>query len=213
MTEQTYRDYLQNLLYGNRASCLEQVKQLLDEGIEIKILYTELFQRSLYTVGELWEQNKISVATEHLATSITESAMGLVQPLLFSNQRTGHKAVVSCVANEFHQIGGKMVADIFELHGWDGYFLGANTPLPDLLEMLKEKKPDVACFSLSIYSNLPVLLTAIEAVRNNFPAIDILVGGQAFRWGGKEVIQAAPRVTLLESLDDLEQYLERPTSP
>jgi hypothetical protein len=27
------------------------------------------------------------------------------------------------VANEYHQIGGKMVADIFELNGWRGYFV------------------------------------------------------------------------------------------
>jgi len=210
MTELNYQQYRQNLLAGNRSLCLEQVQTLLDGGIEIKTLYTEYFQKSLYDVGELWEQNKISVATEHLATSITESAMGLVQPLLFGHKRSGYKAVITCVANEFHQVGGKMVADIFELHGWDGYFLGANTPLSDLLQMLEEKKPDIVCFSLSIYSNLPVLLTAIDAVRKDFPAIDIFVGGQAFRWGGKEALQSIAKVTLLESLDELEHFLERP---
>jgi len=210
MIEPTYQEFLGNLLSGKRASCLEQVRQLLEQGIEIKTLYTELFQKSLYEVGELWERNQISVATEHLATSIIESAMGLIQPLLFGGQRTGRKAVVSCVANEFHQVGGKMVADIFELHGWDGYFLGANTPLADLLEMLKEKKPDVVCFSLSIYSNLPELLAAIAKVNQEFPALDILVGGQAFRWGGREALQPYQKVALLESLDDLERYIERP---
>jgi len=210
MIEPTYQEFLDNLLSGKRASCLEQVRQLLEQGIEIKMLYTELFQKSLYEVGELWERNQISVATEHLATSIIESAMGLIQPLLFGGQRTGRKAVVSCVANEFHQVGGKMVADIFELHGWDGYFLGANTPLADLLEMLKEKKPDVVCFSLSIYSNLPELLAAIAKVNQEFPALDILVGGQAFRWGGREALQPYQKVALLESLDDLERYIERP---
>ena len=207
MIKNIYPEYLQGLLHGERSRCLEIVQQLLEEGVEIKTIYLELFQGTLYEVGELWERNRISVATEHLATSITESAMGLMQPHLFARERTGKKAVVSCVANEFHQVGGKMVADIFELHGWDGYFLGANTPLVDLLNMLTDKKPHAVCLSLSIYSNLPNLLTAIEALHKDFPRLEVLVGGQAFRWGGREKLERFENVKLLSSLDELEAHI------
>jgi len=207
MVKDIYSEYFQALLKGHRAQCLATVQRLLDDGVEIKTIYLELFQNSLYEVGELWERNRISVATEHLATSITESAMGLMQPLLFARERIGRKAVVSCVANEFHQVGGKMVADIFELHGWDGYFLGANTPLVDLLTILKDKKPDALCLSLSIYFNLPNLIAAVEALQREQPQLEILVGGQAFRWGGQDSMERFPGVRLLESIDDLEKYL------
>ena len=206
--EKIYTEYLQALLKGERAKCLKIVQSLLDKEIEIKSIYLELFQKSLYEIGELWERNQISVATEHLATSITESAMGLMQPLLFARERVGKKAVVSCVTNEFHQVGGKMVADIFEMHGWDGYFLGANTPLVDLLKMLDEKKPNILCLSLSIYSNLPNLLKTVEAVKVEFPWLEIITGGQAFRWGGGETLTAISGVNLFESIDDLENYLQ-----
>ena len=208
MIENIYNDYLNSLLTGERAKCLAMVQSLLDQEVEIKTIYLELFQKSLYEVGELWERNRISVATEHLATSVTESAMGLMQPLLFARERVNRKAVVSCVANEFHQVGGKMVADIFEMHGWDGYFLGANTPLVDLLKMLNEKKPDILCFSLSIYSNLQNLLISIESIKKDHPQLEIIVGGQAFRWGGGEILKEIDRVHLLESIDDLENYLQ-----
>ena len=208
MIENIYNDYFHSLLAGERSKCLEVVQSLLDHEVEIKTLYLELFQKSLYEVGELWERNQISVATEHLTTSITESAMGLMQPLLFARERVGKKAVVSCIANEFHQVGGKMVADIFEMHGWDGYFLGANTPLADLLKMLNETKPDILCFSLSIYSNLPNLITSIETIKIEFPGLQVLVGGQAFRWGGSEVLKDLAKVELLESIEDLEKYLQ-----
>lgn len=207
MLKQTYADYFDALLKGNRSRCLEIVQSLLDNEVEIKSIYLEIFQTSLYEIGEMWERNRISVATEHLATSITESALGLMQPLLFTRERVGKKALVSCVANEFHQIGGKMVADIFELHGWDGYFLGANTPLKDLIQMIEEKRPNVLCLSLSIYSNLPGLLTAIENVKKSFPHLEILVGGQAFRWGGAESVVSLAGVRFLESIDALEDYL------
>ncbi|MEZ4600899.1 MAG: cobalamin-dependent protein [Syntrophotaleaceae bacterium] len=207
MITEIYADYFDNLIKGNRSACLQTVKELLDDGIDIKTLYLDLFQGTLYEVGELWEGNRISVASEHLATSITESAMGMVQPLIFSRDRCGKKSVVACAANEFHQVGGKMVADILELHGWDGYFLGANTPIADLLAMVREKHPDLVCLSLSIYSNLPQLIKTIEALQEEFPQIEIRVGGQAFRWGGREAVEQYPGVRLFPTLDDLEQYL------
>lgn len=207
MIDEIYSDYSNHLLRGQRAACLDIVKTLIDQGVEIKTLYLELFQRTLYEVGDLWERNLISVATEHLATSITESAMGLVQPLIFSKARCGRKAVVSCVANEYHQVGGKMVADVFELHGWDGYFLGANTPLADLLSMIEDKRPDVVCLSLSVYFNMPNLMASIEAIWRQYPQLDILVGGQAFQWGGKDLPEKYPTVKVLYSLDHLESYI------
>ena len=212
MIENIYNDYLRSLLAGERAKCLATVQSLLDKEVEIKTIYLDLFQKSLYEVGELWERNRISVATEHLATSVTESAMGLMQPLLFARERVNRKAVISCVANEFHQVGGKMVADIFEMHGWDGYFLGANTPLADLLKMLNDKKPDILCFSLSIYSNLQNLLLSIDVIKKEHPKLEIIVGGQAFRWGGGEILKDIERVKLLESIDDLANYLRDVTS-
>ena len=122
--ERLYQDYLKALLAGKRKQCRDMVQGLLDANIELKTLFTNLFQRSMYEVGELWENNRITVANEHLATSITESLLNLTYPVLFAADRSGKKAVISCSANEFHQVGGKMVADIFELNGWDGHFLG-----------------------------------------------------------------------------------------
>lgn len=113
-----YKTYLTALLSGDKALCVRIVKELLDKDYHVREIYVSIFQQALYRIGELWEQNKISVATEHIASSITESLMTLVYPKLFSEKHIDRNAVIACVANEYHQIGAKMVADIFELHGW-----------------------------------------------------------------------------------------------
>lgn len=117
-----YPQYLQLLLEGNRQGCRQLVSALLAQQVPIKRLYLKLFQRALYQVGDLWAQGAVSVAKEHLATAITESMLTLVYPTLFRQPRCGRKAVVACVANEYHQLGAKMVADIIETKGWDGFF-------------------------------------------------------------------------------------------
>ncbi len=208
ITETLYSQYFTALLAGNRVQCTEIVEQLLDKNIPIYALYTDLFQRSMYEVGRLWEENKISVAVEHLTTSITESLLALVYPTIFSAPHKNKSIVVSCSANEYHQIGAKMVADVFELNGWHGYFLGANTPVTDLIKYIDNKKPDLVGLSLSIYFNLPVLSKIIDNINTHFPAQDILVGGQAFRWGGKEELHKKKNVLYLESLDKIAQVAE-----
>jgi methanogenic corrinoid protein MtbC1 len=183
------------------------VQQLLDREIEIKALYADLFQKSLYEVGRLWEFNRISVAKEHLVTAITEGLLNLVYPRLFDraapDSSNVRKVVISCAANEFHQIGGKMVADMFELNGWDSQFLGANTPVDHMLAHIQDEKPDLVGLSVSVYFNMPALKAGLAAIRGNFHHLDILVGGQAFNWGGTEIPRQYSGTTYVPSLDRL----------
>jgi methanogenic corrinoid protein MtbC1 len=174
------------LLKGDRTQCREIVENLLEAATEVRELYMGLFQRSMYEVGELWEQHRISVA---------------------SATHTNRSAVIACVANEYHQIGGKMVADLFELNGWHGYFLGANMPQEDLVRLIENKKPELVGLSLAVYSNLPSLLKVMDAVTSAFPQLRILVGGQAFRWGGREAVSAYRNAVYVSSLPELEALL------
>ena len=207
ITQQLYDTYLDHLLAGKRSACAEIVQDLLDQKTAIKNLYLQVFQRSLYQVGDLWERNRISVAKEHLATTITESLMSLVYPSLFRAGHNGKKAVISCAANEYHQVGGKMVADIFEMKGWEGYFLGANTPVDQLVRFIDDTKPDLVGLSLSVHANFPALKSGIEAIRSDFPNLDIFIGGQAFQRGGIQAVDDISGATYIASLAELESEI------
>lgn len=206
--ELSYRKYLDALLEGDQCRCRELFEDWLASGVELSIVYQDLVQRSLYDVGSLWEMGKVSVATEHLATAITESLLNLVYPRLFLRPRNGKVAVVSSLANEHHQIGGKIVADMFELHGWRSHYLGANTPPRDLFELVRTKKPDAVALSLTVYLGFDTLYQAASELHNSFPETPILVGGQAFRWGGRERIERIQGVHYLSSLDTLTAWLK-----
>jgi methanogenic corrinoid protein MtbC1 len=209
ITPEMYNGYFENLTAGRRIKCLDQVTGLLEQGIDLKTLYLDLFRKSLYEIGRLWEIGKISVATEHMATAITEYLMTLAYPMLFSADHIGRSAIVSCVANEFHQIGGKMVADIIEANGWDSFFLGADTPVEHLIDMIQEKKPDILALSFSVFFNMPHLIAAIEQVRKTHDRLPILIGGQAFQWGGQDIAVRYPNVHFLESLPQIEIFLSQ----
>ncbi len=205
----TYERYVKALLAGDRHVCAQMVEEQRKKPTSVKDIYGGLFQRSLYDVGELWELNRISVATEHLATSITEGIMNRLFGEMISPLRANRKVVVASVEGELHQVGAKMVADVFEMHGWDSFYLGAGTPTKELIRFCREISPDVVGLSLSVYFHIGSLEDAIVQLRESFPDMPVVVGGQAFRWGGASLLERFKNVTYLSSLDDLEHYIRR----
>lgn len=207
LDEDVYNNYFDYLICGNKRGCSQIVEGLMENNCSVENIYAGLFQRSLYQVGEYWEQNLISVATEHMVTAITESLMISMQPKIFNTERVGKKAVIASVAGEFHQVGAKMVADVFEMNGWDGHFLGGNTPEMELIRFIDETKPDVIGLSLTLYFNLPALLSEVEKIKHYFPETPLIVGGQAFKYSsGKEAVKPFKETHYLSSMHSLERF-------
>jgi MerR family transcriptional regulator, light-induced transcriptional regulator len=204
-----YVDYMASLIDGDKSKCASIVASLLEQKIDLKILYHDLFQRSLYQVGKLWEHNDICITTEHVATSITECLINFAYPVIHSSKKINKKVIVACVPKEFHQIGAKMVADIFELNGWKAYYAGANIHSVELFRLLKSKKTDLLAISLTFYLNVLRLFDLIEKVQKEFPNLPIIVGGQAIADRKPDIIDRYSNVRYLSSLTDLEKYIKK----
>jgi methanogenic corrinoid protein MtbC1 len=176
---QLEKEFLDALISGNHSLCFDLVNSYLIKPISIMELYENIFKKAMYDVGKLWEYNKISVATEHMASAIVESIMSHLYFEIISKETKRKKTVIAtCVENEFHQIGIKMISDLFEMNGWNANFLGANTPTSELLSFIKHTKPDLLSISLSLYFNLIGLERMIQKVQKEFPDLTILVGGK-----------------------------------
>ncbi len=202
-----YEQYFTNLIQGKRIPCYNIVNQLISNQFDIKTLYQNLLQRSLYSVGELWEYNKITVAAEHMATLITESLMNQMSPHLPIGESVNKRVVISSVEDEPHQIGGKMVADIFEIHGWDTIYLGANTPVMELIEFVKEVEPNLVGLSMSVYFHIDTLKKTLSLINSNFNNLHVIVGGQAFKRCADSVIKNFNNTTYIPDLEALEEYI------
>lgn len=210
MTTETinYTAFLDSLLNGDRAYCSRVIKIELKRNPSIFDLYELLIRKSLYEIGELWENNKISTATEHLASAIIEAILNELYPEITSTDKNGKSVVLTCVENEMHQIGIKMVNDVFELNGWRTYFLGINTPIGSLIQFTKEIQPTLLAISVSLYFHLPDLEKMIQQINIEFPDLPIFVGGQAFRHGGDKVFSTYKNVVYLTDLNSLDHFLK-----
>jgi methanogenic corrinoid protein MtbC1 len=75
ISQPIYAQYLQALLSGERELCSKIVQECSAHNTPLKDLYVDLFQRSMSQVGDLWEQQRISVAAEHLATEVPGNSL------------------------------------------------------------------------------------------------------------------------------------------
>jgi len=173
-----FLDFTNGLIEADKEKCRKILNDLLSEKTDIREIYVDLFQRSLYTIGKLWEKNELNVADEHLGTQIVEELVYECSLTLKNIPKNGRKVLITCIDKEFHKIGAKMASDIFELNGWATYFLGASTPTKEILRAIQTKKPDVVGLSFNFYLNMLKLFNVIEDIKKYFPGIKIIVGGQ-----------------------------------
>ena len=175
------RRYLQELLQGNRQNASRLILDAVENGENIKNIYTQIFQRSQYEIGRLWQTNQISVAQEHFCTAATQMIMSQLYPYIFTGERKDRRMVVSCVGGELHEIGARMVADFFEMNGWDTYFLGANTPPESILRTVEERRADVLALSATMTFHIGKVTSIIRDLRaSDVHQTRVLVGGYPF---------------------------------
>jgi methanogenic corrinoid protein MtbC1 len=200
--------FLDALLRGDRAACKAMTKELLSRGVSTPELYIDLFQRALYEIGRLWEAHQISVATEIVATSIVEELIAFAETQMITAEWKGKRAIFACIPGELHQIGAKMVADIFEINGWNCRFLGADTPIADLLEEIAKWKPDVLGLSSTTGLNAPALFAFVQEVVAKHSDLTVLVGGQLNDFIAGTNLTKLANVKFIRSRADLDAYLK-----
>ncbi|HET7234739.1 MAG TPA: cobalamin-dependent protein [Longimicrobium sp.] len=181
--DDTANRFLDAIVAGNRRQAFEVADEALDGGMDIRALYLDVFQPALRGVGRLWQQNRITVADEHLATAITQAAMARLYERLFASATGGGPLMVAaCAEGERHEVGLRMVCDILELEGWDTVFLGAAVPTPDLVRLICQRQPQVVALSASIAPNVARVEEAVHAIRQGCGGSQpmIVVGGRPF---------------------------------
>lgn len=208
ISEVYFLDYTNGLLQGNKDKCMSIVEKLLLENVPVKDIYVDLFQRSMYHIGKMWEQGQLSIADEHVGTEITKSLMNKYAAKIKSDKKVGKTALISCVDKEFHEIGARMAADVFELNGWDTYFLGASMPTREIIKFIEIKKPNLVGLSFNFYMNIMRLLEVIDHIKKHYPNQKIIVGGQGVNREKENLLNKYPDIRHFSSVKELDDYLK-----
>lgn len=174
-------EFARFLLDGDQDAAWEILIHEVNEEITRKEVFEELITKAMQYIGDLWESNQITVADEHLATSTCEYILARFNYYTKNNQflqMKPNKAMFLCLENEQHDIGVKMVAQLFEEFGWKTKLLGANLPLEYALKAADKWQPSVIGLSFSIWYHAEILKTYIKALEDLPHQPTVIVGGR-----------------------------------
>jgi DNA-binding transcriptional MerR regulator len=95
----------------------------------------------LRALGDRWERGEVSVAQEHFASNLIRGRLaGLGRGW---GHRHGPRAILACVPDELHDIALLAFGIVLNRNGWRIEYLGANTPLDDLIRLARAQHPDL----------------------------------------------------------------------
>jgi len=207
ISEAIYLHYLNSLLDGNKKQCCQIVNSLIESNASLRDIFINLFQRSMYRVGQMWENDRCSIADEHIATKITEGLIDYVVSQFSTDKNINKTVLVTCIDKEFHELGARMVAGYIEALGYKVFFIGSNTPQNEVIKAIKEKQPDIVGVSNNFYINFTRLVNLLNKINSNYPELQVIVGGQVLSEGADDIFKEYKNVTYINSLDSLEEYL------
>jgi methanogenic corrinoid protein MtbC1 len=189
--------YLDAQLAGDRR---EAVRLVVEDGLgcgaRVIDLQAHVIQAAQDEIGRLWQQNRVTIAQEHMASAISQLSLAALFERATPARPLGKTVVLACVEGELHDLPARIVADFLELEGFDVRYLGADVPTGDLVRLITDDPPDLVGLSVTMSFNVPALRTAVARVRGvpgrsasreatppDVPSErPIFVGGHALRW-------------------------------
>jgi DNA-binding transcriptional MerR regulator len=201
-------------LLDELVSCLCPLDKLRFEqklnGAVAVIPFDEAVQRILLPlqlrVGELWHEDRLSIAVEHYVTKVLQQKLFSVMNQLPVNE-FGPRVLIACPEGEFHELGAQAVAYLAAARGCHIYYLGSNLPLTDLQTFCESITPDLVLLSLTERRSEEMarrLLHQLQPIALRWP---VAMGGQGAE--GLEQLLEYGKVEVLCDLAALHNRLAR----
>lgn len=173
--------YLDAVHRGDRRGAIDVAIGLLERGVDPETIITDLLARSQWEIGRGWEEGTWSIALEHRASAITESALQAVADTALRApgavvEGSRGRAVVACSEGEWHVLPGRMASEVLRLRGADVSFIGPSVPAGELVEMLGDDAPAAVAITCSMPMSLTGTWRTINALRA--VGMTILCGGR-----------------------------------
>ncbi len=174
--------YMESLLTGDRASCRTVIEEIFQNGFPITTVYMDIIWPTMLEIDKLYRANKITSIQEHLATRINRTIVDQLQNKLPRKPEQSKNVIICTSSNESGELGGQMIADMFESSGWNVRFLGGGLSNDEILSFVNEFSPDVLVIYGTEPQQAPAIRMIIDRINdvNAWPDMKIMLSGGVF---------------------------------
>jgi DNA-binding transcriptional MerR regulator len=117
-------------------------QDLLDRlltGLTPEAVLRDVLLPYLHELGERWDRGEVTVAQEHFATNVVRARVAALGRGW--GRGAGPRALLACPPGEWHDIALLAFGVVLYRSGWRVHYLGADTPMPDLIHTATAHPP------------------------------------------------------------------------
>lgn len=137
-------------VYDLNPTELHSVLNQANYDLSQKTVLAEIIIPLVNQIGSEWESGKVSIAAEHLATEVIRKYLTSLQSTVYADTRP--TIAIGTPEGQKHELGALIVAAISHQLGWKVIYFGANTPVDEIVTVVRECHPQVLAISL-VYPN------------------------------------------------------------
>ena len=215
------RKLIQNIDHGEYEKLLPVfIKQALNaDGNRLKTTLTGLYMKQyllhdiydalvmpvLESIGDMWANNDISVAEEHLASNTIRNAVyALGETLERKDYKDNSYTLSLALSGDEHDLPLIMTKQILEIKGIPVINCGRNTPANSIKRLLKKFQPDKIIVSLTYIEDKKLAKQELDDLLKiaSKTHAKIYVGGAGIQYINGQQLK---NVQLLHSMSDVTQ--------
>lgn len=169
------------MLQKGRAQNVKQlVQQALDEGYEPKDILNGGLIQGMTVIGGKFKNNEVFVPEVLVAARAMNAGLEILRPaLITSGIKPLGKAIICTVKGDLHDIGKNLVKMMLEGQGIECLDLGVDVSPEQVVEAVKDYKPDLVCLSALLTTTMMAQKETIDALKEAGirDQVKVLIGG------------------------------------
>tara|TARA_B110000014_G_scaffold102098_1_gene70054 strand:+ start:169 stop:1020 length:852 start_codon:yes stop_codon:yes gene_type:complete len=142
--------------------------------------YERIMTPVMVEIGYLWSENKLSIATEHVASNIAHSLVKVIADENRKSKKDKGKIVLTTPVGEDHNLGCNVLDSFLVSKGHITFNLSPSTPAESLIEFIKTTKPDALIISITLEDNIRSGQRMVKKIHEAHKKLPIFIGGLAF---------------------------------
>ena len=201
-TKKSKKQLYKKLTEGN----IEDSIKIYEEYVKIfssADFFDKILKPVMYDIGEHWSTNKISIATEHVASNIAQTLVKIIMDRV-SGSANKKKILICIPLGEEHHLGCDVLETYLSIKGFKIYNMGTSLPTESIMSFIEYNRPDIIFVSITLQDNISAGQRLVRKIKEEYN-IPILIGGYAMQ--SEKIPKFDGKVIVNSTLEELPKII------
>ena len=170
----------ENIINLDFAGIVKASTEAMEAGIDPNVAIVEGMVPGMTVVGDKYDAGEYFLSELVVAGEVMRDGLKIVTPYIKGDAaRKRGKVVIATVAGDIHNLGKGIVITLLGVRGFEVIDLGTDVPTDDIIDAVKENKPDILGLSALLSTTMPTMGDVINGLKaaNLRDNIKVILGG------------------------------------